>query len=93
MASPGHAAAAALARTAPAPPPHHSPPRPGDVIETARPAAGPEPSSLATQLSRGLEALHAGADFDLVERALRDEAAAAAEAEAAAEAALARMGL
>ena len=50
----------------------------------------PEPSALAAQLSAGLAALEAGADFDLVERALADEARAAAAAEAAAIAAAAR---
>jgi hypothetical protein len=52
-----------------------------------------EPSALAAQLSRGLAALEAGADFDLVERALREEAAAAAEAEAAALKAAESLGL
>jgi hypothetical protein len=52
--------------------------------------ADAEPRSLADALSAGLAALEAGADFDFVERALREEEVAAAAAEAAMAAAAAR---
>jgi hypothetical protein len=52
--------------------------------------ADAEPKSLADALSAGLAALEAGADFDFVERALREEEVAAAAAEAAMAAAAAR---
>ena len=50
-----------------------------------------EPSRLADMLSAGLAALEAGADFDIVELALREEEAAARAAEAAMAAATARL--
>ena len=50
-----------------------------------------EPSRLAETLAAGLAALESGADFDLVERALAEETAAAERAEQAALAAAASL--
>ena len=55
--------------------------RPGGAQQ---PAASAEPSRLAETLQRSLAALESGADFDIVERALAEESAAAEAAERAA---------
>ena len=69
-----------------------SPPRTADTARGADAATAGAPSRLAAQLQAGLAALEAGEDFDMVERALAKEDAAARAAEEAALAAIARLG-
>lgn len=64
----------------------------GDAAAAAALPVPPEPSFLASQLSRSLEALDSGFDLDVVERALAAEDKAAKAAEAAALAAVASLG-